>query len=336
LSGGAAVDVLLPVRDAASTLAETLDSLRAQTRAGFRCLVLDDGSADSGPDLAAAVAARDSRFEVHRLPRRGIVPTLNEGIERLRAPYAARIDADDRMHPERLERQLAHLDAHPDVDVVSSRVEFFGDPLSAEMAAYRDWMNSLLTHEEIVADLFVEAPLPHPSVTMRSRSLRAAGGYRSLPFPEDYDLWLRAWRAGWRFAKLPETLTELRDHPERLTRTDRRYRPRAFFECKAEHLVAAWGLAGREVVVWGAGRDGVRAAKALRARGARLRCLVDIAPTKVGRRRLGVEIRPAEWLRERPGIPVVAAVGVKGARQRIRDALREWGYREGRDAVLFG
>ncbi|HMB71164.1 MAG TPA: glycosyltransferase, partial [bacterium] len=221
MSGRAAVDVLLPVRDAAATLAETLDSLEAQTRPDFRCLILDDGSTDAGPAIAAERAARDPRFELHRLPRRGIVDALNDGVARLRAPYAARIDADDRMRPERLRRQLEFLDAHADLDVVASRVEFFGDPLSAEMAAYRDWMNSLVTHEQIVGDLFVEAPLAHPSVTMRSESLTKLGGYRPLPFPEDYDLWLRAWRAGWRFAKLPEALTELRDHPGRLTRTDR-------------------------------------------------------------------------------------------------------------------
>lgn len=332
----AAVDVLLPVRDAAGTLAEALASVRAQTFADFRCLVLDDGSRDSSAAVAEEVAAGDPRFELHRLPRRGLVVALNEGIARLRAPLVARIDADDRMCPERLELQAAHLRDHPDVDVVSSRVEFFGDPLSAEMAAYRDWLNSLLTHDAIVGDLFVEAPLPHPSVTMRSASLRAIGGYRDFAGPEDYDLWLRAWRAGWRFAKRPEVLTAIRDHRRRLTRTDRRYRPRGFIELKAEHLVAAWRLQGREVIVWGAGRDGVRAAKALRGRGARIRCFVDIAPTKIGRSRLGVEILPAERLRTHPGCPVVAAVGVKGARTEIRKALREWGYREGVDAVLFG
>lgn len=332
----AAVDVLLPVRDGAATLAETLESVRAQTLADFRCLVLDDGSRDGSAAIVGALAASDDRFRLVRLPARGIAPALNEGVARLAAPFAARIDADDRMHPERLARQVEFLRAHPDVDVVSSRVEFFGERLSAEMEAYRDWLNSLMTHAEIVRDLFVEAPLPHPSVTMRSAALAALGGYRDIAGPEDYDLWLRAWRAGLRFAKLPETLTRLRQHAARLTRTDPRYGPPALLDCKAEHLAEVWKLAGREVVVWGAGRDGVRTAKALRRRGAALRCFVDIAPTKIGRRRLGVPIRAVEWLRTRPGCPVVAAVGVKGARAAIRAALDEWGYREGPDYACFG
>lgn len=330
------VDVLLPVRDGASTLREALDSVRTQTLRSLRCLILDDGSTDATSGIATAAAGADARFVHVRLSARGIVGALNEGITQLRAPFAARMDADDRMHPTRLERQIGFLRRHPDVDVVSCRVDFFGDELTPEMAAYRDWLNAIVEPEELVRDLFVESPLPHPSVTMKSESLAALGGYRDLPFPEDYDLWLRAWRAGWRFAKLADTLQSIRDHPLRLTRRDPRYTPRAFLECKAEHLVEAWRLAGRDVVVWGAGRDGKRTAKALRRRGVAIRFLVDIAPTKVGRRMIGVEVRHADVLRTKPGCPVVVAVGVKGARAEIRAALLRWGYGEGREFVCFG
>jgi glycosyltransferase involved in cell wall biosynthesis len=331
-----AVDVLLPLRDGAATLAEALESVRAQTLRDFRCLVLDDGSRDAGPDLVRRTAAEDGRFVLCPLPPRGIAPTLNDGLARAEAALVARLDADDRMHPERLERQVAYLRTHPDVDVVSSRVVFFGDGVSDRLRAYETWLNGTCTHDAIVRDLFVESPLPHPSVAVRTASLRAVGGYRAGAFPEDYDLWLRGLRAGWRFAKLPGTLTSIRDHAARLTKTDPRYTPRAFLECKAEHLVEMRGLAGRDVVVWGAGRDGKRAAKALRRRGAVLRRFVDIAPTKLGRRTMGAWVTPPESLRESPRAFVVAAVGVRGARGEIRAALAELGYREGPDFVCFG
>ncbi len=64
------------------------------------------------------------------------------------------------------------------------------------MQAYVDWQNGLLDHDAIVRDLFVESPLVHPSVMMRTESLRALGGYRDFDGPEDYDLWLRAARGG--------------------------------------------------------------------------------------------------------------------------------------------
>ncbi len=330
-----AVDVLLPVRDAAPTIQETLDSIRSQTFSDFRCLVLDDGSSDDSAAIAEAVAGDDARFVVRRLPARGLVATLNDGLADSSAPLVARIDADDVMDEGRLAAQADYLESHPAADVVSCRVRFFGE-VSENQRAYESWLNAALTHDEIVHDLFVEAPLAHPSVTIRADSLRAVGGWRDFDGPEDYDLWLRAWRAGWTFAKLSAELVRIRDHGGRLTKIDPRYTARAFLECKAEHLVEAEGLAGRDVIVWGAGRDGKRAAKALRRRGVEIRHLVDIAPTKIGRRTLGVEILPHDTLREKPGCFVVVAVGIKGARAEIRGALRDWGYRELEEFVCFG
>lgn len=332
------------MRDGAGTLAEALQSIRSQTMRDFRCLVLDDGSTDDSAAVVAGFAAEDDRFTLHAFPPRGIAPTLNDGIARATAPLIARIDADDRMHPERLALQCAHMGAHPEVDVVSSRVAFFGDDVSRNLRLYEAWLNETLTHEEITRDLFVESPLPHPSVMVRTASLRAVDGYRDGDLPEDYDLWLRGLRAGWTFAKLPETLTGIRDHAARLTRTDPRYLPRAFLECKADHLVEMRGLFGREIVVWGAGRDGKRAAKALRRRGAKLRHFVDIAETKLSRRSiLGVKVlappslAPGSAILTRHGKPfVVAAVGVRGAREEIRGVLRDYGYREGEEFACFG
>lgn len=336
VSSAAAVDILLPVRNGSATLEEALASIRAQTFPGFRCLVLDDGSTDSSAAIADAAAAADARFVVRRLPFRGIVATLNAGLELTSAELVARLDADDCMAPERLERQVGLLRARPEVDVVGSAVEFFGDRIAPDLVTYERWMNAAQTEEEIARDLFVECPLAHPSVVMRTEVVRRASGYRDAGYPEDYDLFLRLWRGGSRFAKVPGVLTRLRDHPGRLTRTHPSYRSRALLECKAEHLVAARELAGREIVVWGAGRDGIRTAKALRRRGAVLRHLVDIAPTKLGKRMLGVEVRAPESLAERPRAFVVCAVGVKGARELIRARLSELAYREGDEFVCFG
>jgi glycosyltransferase involved in cell wall biosynthesis len=328
------VDVLLPVRDAAETLPEAIADLRAQTLKDFTCWILDDGSRDDSRSLAEAAAAEDPRFRSAPGPACGIVAALNRGIAHVTAPWVARFDADDRCEPERLRLQVERLEREA-WDVAACGVRFFGD-VSANLRAYEGWMNSRRTHEEIVRDLFVESPLAHPSVVLRTDSLRDVGGYRDGPWPEDYDLWLRGWRAGWRFGKVDDVLVALRQHDDRLTWNDTRYSSRAFLECKTGHWVEARGLAGGEIIVWGAGRDGKRAVKAFRKRGVQVRHFVDIAPTKIGRRMIGLDVLPVEALRERPGCPVVAAVGVKGARQEIRRTLVGWGYSEGPDFVCFG
>lgn len=341
-------DVVLPVRDAAPTLAESLESIRGQTMRDFRCIVVDDGSRDESPRIAMDFALRDPRFVLVRRARAGIVAALNDGLTRATAPVVVRADADDLNDPRRFAFLLRHLEMHPEVNAVASRVRFFTTdaaglrfPVEGDLAAYETWLNACLLPRDIARDLFVESPLPHPAVAMRTKAVAALRGYREGPFPEDYDLWLRGWRAGWRFAKAPEQLVLLRDHPGRLTRTEDRYRAAAFLRCKVEHLVAARKLVGGEVIVWGAGRDGVRTAREFKRRGVGVRSFVDIAETKIGRRVAGAEIRGLDTLDTKPGCLVVVAVGVKGARAQIRAHLGERGYFEmesfaGGDFVCFG
>jgi hypothetical protein len=324
------------VRDAEGTLEEALESVRAQTHADFTCHVLDDGSRDASASIAERFAARDARFVVHRGPPRGIAGALNAGIALSGAKILVRADADDVNEPRRFSALARVFEENPEIDVAASRISFFGGDLSDDLLAYESWINSPATHEEIVRELFVESPLPHPAVALRAEAVRRVGGYRDGPFPEDYDLWLRGWRAGWRFAKVGDVLVRVRDHPARLTRVDPRYRPAAFLACKVEHLVAARRLQGEQIIVWGAGRDGVRVARAFKRRGVEIRFFVDIAPTKIGRRLAGAPILAPEALDEKPGTLVIAAVGVKGARAKIRSHLAARGYGEPDELVCFG
>ncbi|MFQ5845693.1 MAG: glycosyltransferase family 2 protein, partial [Planctomycetota bacterium] len=213
------VSVLVPVRDAGSYLDPALRSIRAQRLRDFDVVCVDDGSVDGSAERLDAWARADSRFRVLHRPPRGIVAALNCGLEAARADLVARFDADDIMHPDRLAAQIAFLDGSPEVDVVGSRVRHFPQPRVREgNRAYERWLNGLLTHDEIARDIFVESPLASPSVTVRRRLFDRVGAWRDPGWAEDYDLWLRAWLGGCRFAKLARTLHFWRDHPGRLTR----------------------------------------------------------------------------------------------------------------------
>jgi hypothetical protein len=114
---------------------------------------------------------------------------------------------------------------------------------------YLEWLNSLLEDGDIHREMFVESPLPHPSVIIRKAWLDQVGGYQDRGWPEDYDLWMRLYLAGAQFAKLPEVLLDWRDDPQRLTRTDSRYSLENFLRLKAYYLQldpgrAGWGLSG--------------------------------------------------------------------------------------------
>ncbi len=163
---------------------------------------------------------------------------LNTGLAACRAPLLARMDGDDICHPRRLELQAAYLDAHADTGLVACNFRHFPrTTLKQGMLAYETWQNTLVSHDLIMRDLFVESPFVHPSIMARRRLIKAVGGYRDCGWAEDYDLWLRLADSGIRFARLPQTLFFWRDHPERATRTMSEYSADAFRACKLDYLV---------------------------------------------------------------------------------------------------
>lgn len=328
------VSVLLPVRDAAATLPECLDSLARQTLREHEVVAVDDGSLDGSRELLLACARTDTRLRVLARPRAGLVEALNAGLAAARAPLLARMDADDVADPQRLELQLETLEADPALGVLGSRVRLLASPAtSAGMRAYVAWSNALLDHEQIARDMLVESPLVHPSVMLRTDALRQLGGYHDHGGPEDYDLWLRALAAGLRFAKHRATLLAWRDAPTRLTRTDPRYAVERFRDLKLQALLTGPLRDGRPVVVWGAGPIGKGWGRALRARGVALDAFVEVAPRKLGQRIHGapvVGVAAAAALGARLHL---LAVGQPGARERMRGEARRRGLREGRDFV---
>jgi glycosyltransferase involved in cell wall biosynthesis len=327
---------LLPVRDAAETLTECLESLAAQTLADHEVVAVDDGSEDGGAEVLDARARVDSRLRVFHTSPRGLVPALNLALAEARGRLVARMDADDVAHPERLERQTRRLEEDGGVDVLGCRVELVpsaGVPIRGGMRTYVEWSNGLLDHRSMARDRFVESPLVHPSAAMRRKTLVRLGGWRGFDGPEDYDLWLRAFDAGLRFAKLGEVLLRWRDRPERLTRTDPRYAPERFLALKLIALGRGPLTPRRPVVVWGAGKVGKAWGRALLAAGHRLAAFVEVDPRKLGERIHGAPVvSVAEAGAFRRSLHL-AAVGQEGARERIRAEAARLGLVEGADLL---
>jgi len=328
------VSVLLPVRDAADTLPECLDSLAAQTLREHEVVTVDDGSRDGSAELLEARAAQDPRVRLIRTAARGLVSALGLALAEARTGIVIRMDADDVAHPERLERQARRLENDSGVDVLGSRVELLsaaGMPPSGGMRAYVDWLNQLLDHASMARDRFVESPLVHPTVAMRRQTLVALGGWRDSSGPEDYDLWLRAFDAGLRFGKLPEALLRWRDRPRRLTRTDPRYGPDRFLALKLAALRRGPLAGDRPTVVWGAGPIGKAWARALLAAGNPVAAFVEVDPRKIDARIHGAPVIPVARASTVRGAVHLAAVGQRGARARIRAEAARLGLVDGTD-----
>lgn len=326
------LSVLLPIRNEEGVLRQALDSLASQTYTDFEVLAVDDGSGDGTGEILADAARSDSRIRIFRQEPRGIVAALELARRWARGRYLARMDADDVALPRRFQTQMDLFSAEPGLSAVGAGVRYFPRKRVKDGARrYEAWINGLVTHDEIIRDLFVECPLAHPTLLLRADVLDLVGGYQARGWPEDYDLVLRLWQGGGRFGKVAEPLLKWREGTRRLSRTHAAYSEDAFRRCKVHHLLRTHLAEGRGAVVWGAGPVGKAFARELRAQGGLLRAFVDLSPTRVGQEIHGAPVLPPSRAGTLRAELHLAAVAQPGAREEIRGTLRDMGRVELRD-----
>jgi glycosyltransferase involved in cell wall biosynthesis len=328
------LSVLLPVRNGESVVRGALESLARQTFPDFEVIVVDDGSTDGTGEVLRAVSSDDPRVRVFTREPMGVVPALEFARAQASGAYLARMDADDGAFAERFERQMEVMTSDRRIALCGTGIAYFPREIIREGALrYESWINGIASHEDLVRDLFVECPIPHPTFLLRADMVDLVGGYRAIGWPEDYDLVFRLWEGGGRFGKVPEVLLRWREGEDRLSRTHSAYSPEAFRRCKVHFLLRSLLRKGQGVVVWGAGPVGKAFAKELLAQGGTLIAFVDLDPRKVGQTIHGVRvIRPEAALRFGDAFSV-AAVGKEGVREEIRGVLRAGGLIENEDFV---
>jgi len=204
----------MPVHNAERFVAEAIKSILEQTLGDFEFLIVNDGSTDGSLPILERHAARDSRIRLVSRPNEGLVPSLNELIYMAKGEFLARMDADDIAMPERFEKQVEHLRAHPECAVVGCRVW----EIDADGDTVTEWPTHS-DHEEIDAFHFrLTGPaLLHPSIMMRRDAVLAIGGYRQFAVSEEIDLYLRL-AEQWRLGRVPDFLLKYRVHTTNYSR----------------------------------------------------------------------------------------------------------------------
>jgi glycosyltransferase involved in cell wall biosynthesis len=337
------VSVVMPVRNAEATLPACLESIRRQRGVHWECVAVDDGSSDGSSARLARAGAEDPRFRVFTQSASGIVAALERGLAECRGTFVARMDADDVMLGRRLARQVAALEADPQLSGVGCHVRIFPRPSAAgeqgrqEYARreYEGWLNSLRTAEDVARDAFVECPIAHPTLMLR-RSVIQAHRYRDAGWPEDYDLVLRLLGAGLRLGVVPERLLCWRDGASRLSRTSPTYAIERFVRCKAHYLAQGLLRAAPSYILWGYGKTGRELSRALLAHDRRPHAIIELHPGRIGQRILGAPVRMPPALPElvrQTRLPIVVSVARPGPRAQVRAALGAFGFVDGIDYV---
>ena len=190
-----------------------------QSMADFELLILVNGN--QGNTLAQSLQEQyggDSRVRVVSTPVHLLNFSLTLGLHLARAPYVARMDADDVSHPDRLARQLDFMERNPSVAVLGSAYE-----LIDETGNVHGTVSPPESDGDICRSLHYRNPICHPSVMLRKQAILQAGGYLGGQNAEDYDLWLRiALDPAWQFANMPDVLLSYNSAPGGAARRSRR------------------------------------------------------------------------------------------------------------------
>lgn len=208
------ISVILPVLDGAPDLDGAIASVLAQTLEDLELIVVDDGSADESPAIAARHAARDPRVRLIRLARdpRTVSGARadNVGQRQARGAFVSRMDQDDLLAPERLAAQVA-LMRERDLDVCGSQAEYCG----AQAGAI--WFPE--DHAAIERELVFRPAMIHASQTTRA-AVRQANPLDETTPAEDYE-WQTRMAPSLRFGNAAETLVRYRVHPRQGSRRRR-------------------------------------------------------------------------------------------------------------------
>ncbi|MCI0671729.1 MAG: glycosyltransferase family 2 protein, partial [Myxococcaceae bacterium] len=197
------VSICISAYNAERFLPETLDSLLAQTLRDFELIVVNDGSSDGTQEVLERYQARDRRIRVISNGRLGYTGAANAACQHARGRYIARSDADDISLPGRLVRQVAFLEANPEVAMTGTWAVIFG--LKRGELRFPTDSDSLK-----VAPLFYN-PFLHSSGMWRSRLFHEDGVSYDARFSEasDYQLWVDVARRH-PVANMPEFLLRYR------------------------------------------------------------------------------------------------------------------------------
>jgi len=241
------VSVIIPTYNCESYITETIHSVLDQSFKDVEIIVVDDGSTDRTREI---VVSRGSRVRLVTQVNSGVCAARNYGIREAQGQYICLMDHDDYWSPDKLALQLEQMHRHPEVGLVYSSFIWwhpgedgvFPNHSSFDQTSLPDGIDEQFSgwiYHQLLLDCWVLTS----AALIRAEVFEKCGMYdESLPYSEDWDLWLRFSRE-FPFIKLKKALTLYRQHPRQGNRVPRSIDYRTELLAKA---AAKWGLCSRD------------------------------------------------------------------------------------------
>ena len=208
------ISVLMGIYNCADTLEEAVNSIINQTFTDWELIMCDDCSTDNTLEVAQELAKKNPRIKVIKNEKNlTLAPTLNRCLEVAGSKYVARMDGDDVCDPTRFEKEIAVLEEHPEYAIVSCNMNLYDYDGIYRVIKYKEKPQK--------QDFITGSQFCHAGCMVRTEAIKSVDGYsESMDYErvEDYDLWVRMYKAGYIGYNIQEPLYSMRDDRNALSR----------------------------------------------------------------------------------------------------------------------
>lgn len=192
------VSVIIPTYNVERYIQECIKSIQEQTYDNIEIVVVDDCSTDKTYEILKNIEEKDRRLKVFKNDKNmKICYTLNRALKNSTGEYIVRMDGDDISSSDRIEKQLRYLIDNQDIDLVGvATINIDEDGNEISRTSYSEDFETLKKISNYAS------PVLHIWMTKRE-VYEKLGGYREIPYVEDYDFLLRMITEGYKFANIP-------------------------------------------------------------------------------------------------------------------------------------
>ncbi|MBL4587538.1 MAG: glycosyltransferase family 2 protein [Flavobacteriales bacterium] len=307
----------MPVKNAGLFLEECLSSILSQTETDWELIAVNDHSTDNTLQLLQRFAKQETRISVLENSGSGIIDALRTAYSAANGNLITRMDADDRMAPQKLEILKENLLREKKGNVATGLVNYFSDAaLGDGYRYYEKWLNGLTKQGNNYQDIYRECVIPSPCWMVFRADLDACKAFEPDVYPEDYDLCFRFYQHKLKPIPCSDLLHFWRDHAARTSRNDPHYADNRFLQLKLHWFLKIDHNPEKTLVLWGAAKKGKELAKGLLAAKIPFTWVCN-NPNKINKHVYGQKMLNANVVSEMKNTQFIIAVANKDEQEKI-------------------
>lgn len=317
------ISIVMPVKNAGLFLKSCIESILNQTYTHWELIAVNDSSSDNSLEILQNFASSDNRITVKTNTGTGIIAAMRLALKNAKGEMITRMDADDKMSPEKIELLSSQLLSVGYGNIVVGLVKYFSDSeLGDGYLKYEKWLNALTKTTTNYDEIYKECVIPSPNWMLYKKDLLACGAFENDTYPEDYDLCFRMRSAELNVCAVNEVTHFWRDHPDRFSRHDPNYADNRFLDLKCQYFIKDDYDTDKSLILWGAGRKGKVLAQLLQKENISFDWISN-NPKKIGLDIYGIEIKSEDTLTKIQDPQVIIVIAAIDAQTGIRNKLKE-------------